>query len=120
LDGAPFASVEAGADGTFSLDVSTDLAPGPHRVSASAEVLGVHSAASVPRSFDVVTPADGGVPDAGVDAGVDAGADAGVDAGGEAPAAFQVGCGCGASSGAGVGIVALLLGVRATRRRRTE
>jgi hypothetical protein len=134
LDGAPFATVEAGSNGAFSLDVSEDLASGPHVLSAFAEVLGVHSTASAPRRFDVETPADGGVPDAGVDAGTDAGvdagtdagvdagtdagADAGVDAGVEEPAAFQVGCGCGASPSAGVGIVALLLGAWATHRRR--
>jgi uncharacterized protein (TIGR03382 family) len=128
LDGVLYASVEAGSNGAFSFDASTDLTSGPHVLSAFAEVLGVHSAASAPRSFDVVTPADGGVPDAGVDAGVDAGTDAGVDAGSDAgmdagaetPAAFQVGCGCGASPGAGVGIAALLLAAWATRRRRGE
>ncbi len=141
LDGVPYATVEAGSNGAFSFDASTDLTSGPHVLSAFAEVLGVHSAASAPRSFDVVvTPADGGVPDAGMDAGVDAGVDAGtdagvdpgsdagvdagsdpgVDAGGEVPAAFQVGCGCGASPGAGVGIAALLLAAWTTRRRRME
>jgi MYXO-CTERM domain-containing protein len=125
LDGALYASVEAGSDGAFSLDVSMDLSSGPHALSAFAEVLGVHSAASAPRSFDVVTPADGGVPtpgdggvpDAGVAAGVDTGVDAGADAGVKAPGMFQVGCGCSASPGAGAGITALLLGTWATRRR---
>jgi uncharacterized protein (TIGR03382 family) len=62
-----------------------DLAPGPHQVAASAEVLGVRSLNSPVHSFSIVTPADAGTPDAGSpspDAGVP---DAGVPDGGGGP-----------------------------------
>jgi uncharacterized protein (TIGR03382 family) len=66
LDGAPFATVEADANGSFAFDVSTDLTPGPHQLTASSEVLGVRSIVSEPRRFSVVAPqGDGGTPDAG-------------------------------------------------------
>jgi hypothetical protein len=94
LDDKPYVQVSSGTNGDFSYDVPRDLAPGPHQVSASAEILGIHSLVSAPHRFSVVTPADagtadGGLPDAGVpDAGVpDAGVpDAGVpDGGSEQP-----------------------------------
>jgi MYXO-CTERM domain-containing protein len=73
LDGAPYAWLQAGADGSFVLDLSTELAPGLHTVSTSAELLGIRSVASGPRSFQVAapqadggtTPDGGGTPDAG-------------------------------------------------------
>ena len=93
LDDRPYAQVVAGTDGAFQYDAPMDLAPGPHRVAASAEVLGVRSLSSPVHSFSIVTPADGGTPDAGSpDAGVaDAGSpdagvpDAGVPDGGGGP-----------------------------------
>jgi uncharacterized protein (TIGR03382 family) len=66
LDGAPYARVEAaGEGGSFLFTAPSDLAPGPHELRASAELLGLRSPYSVSHRFDVVTPADGGLPDGG-------------------------------------------------------
>jgi hypothetical protein len=91
LDGLPLAMVTSDSAGTFAYAVATDLAPGEHELRASVEVLGIHSLASTPHRFAVVTPADAGTPDAGLpdagelDAGVPDGGepDAGVPDGGE-------------------------------------
>ncbi|HLL03100.1 MAG TPA: MYXO-CTERM sorting domain-containing protein [Myxococcaceae bacterium] len=83
LDDRPYVQLGAGTDGAFQYDAPADLAPGPHQVAASTEVLGVRSLSSPVHSFSIVTPADAGTPDAGSpDAGVP---DAGVPDGGAGP-----------------------------------
>ncbi|HYH98976.1 MYXO-CTERM sorting domain-containing protein, partial [Hyalangium sp.] len=80
LDGVPYVRLAAGGTlGDFAYGAVADLSPGPHELRASAEVFGIRSPLSEPSRFDVVAPADGGVPDGGVaDGGV---ADGGIGAG---------------------------------------
>jgi hypothetical protein len=93
LDGTPYVQLGSGGDGAFVYNASADLAPGPHQLTASIEVLGIRSLVSAPRSFSVVAPPDAGIPDGGSDGGStdpepppDAGLpDAGVPDGGEQP-----------------------------------
>jgi hypothetical protein len=92
LDGTLLGSAEASATGSFTFQLTKDLAQGPHELRAVAERLGLRGAPSEPRSFIVGTPT---------------------------PLDLKVGCGCGMGAGAGGGWLALgaLLLARARRAR---
>ncbi len=71
VDDRPYVQLGSDTDGVFQYTAPTDLAPGLHQVTASAEVLGARSLPSAPHSFTVVAPPDAGTPDGGLpDAGV--------------------------------------------------
>lgn len=81
LNGQLLGNATTADDGTFTLQPSQALPWGDYALSASAERLGLRSAASEPRSFSVGTPS---------------------------PTALKVGCGCRTSAGAESGALWLL------------
>jgi MYXO-CTERM domain-containing protein len=97
LDGAPLGTLEVPEGGRFTFQPTTDLALGPHEVTAYAERLGVRGA-TAPRTFTVGT----------------------LDS--LTPLALDVGCGCGATppAGSALFVLAVLLLGRPRRARPTR
>jgi hypothetical protein len=98
LNGASLGSVPASESGGFAFQPEADLAQGAYEVRAAAERLGVRSAFSQPRAFNV---------------------------GERVPLALEVGCGCGATQAAGgawlaLGLLLLQAARAGVRRRRAS